>query len=201
MKAPLLAVEGLVVRYPVRRRGRRGFVHAVDGVSLRLARGETLGLVGESGCGKSTVARVVFGLAAADEGRVVFDEIELGGAPRDVLRGLRARMGLVPQDPCGSLDPTLTVERSVAEPLRVHGRGSRAERLDRARALVRRVGLADADTTRQPHALSGGQRQRVAIARALATDPELLVADEPVSALDGTVRARILSLLSRSRSL
>ena len=198
MGEPLLVIEDLVVRFPAP--GRRGrVVHAVRGVSFSLARGETLGLVGESGCGKSTVARAVFGLCRPVSGAIRFDGATLTALSRRAWRPLRRQMGLVPQDPYASLDPTLSVVRSVAEPLRAHGMGSRGERLARAAALLERVGLSAEDGACSPHALSGGQRQRVAIARAVATDPLLLVADEPVSALDASVRARVLGLLDGLR--
>ena len=198
MKDPLLAVEGLVVRFPASGGGRRAVVRAVSGVSLAIAGGESLGLVGESGCGKSTVARAILGLLALHAGRIVFEGRDLTRLSRRERRPLRRKMGFVPQDPYGSLDPTLPAARSVAEPLRAHGICSRRERRERAEGLLERVGLAGLGGA-YPDELSGGQRQRVAIARAVATDPALLVADEPVSALDASVQARVLGLLDELR--
>jgi oligopeptide/dipeptide ABC transporter ATP-binding protein len=191
---PLLEVDHVSVRYPVR--GRRAVLRALDDVSLRLARGETLAVVGESGCGKSTLVRVVLGLERPGAGAVRFDGVDLGTASGRTRRALRRRVGAVFQDPTGSLDPTLPVARIVAEPLRVHGLGGAAARDARARALLAQVGLDPADGDRYPHVFSGGQRQRIALARAIATDPDLLVADEPVSALDVSVRAVVLDALA-----
>jgi len=170
-------------------------VRAVDGVSFTLARGETLGLVGETGSGKSTLGRLVLRLIEPSAGRVCFDGQEVTAASRGVLRALRPRMQMVFQDPYGSLDPRMTAGQIVAEPLTAHGI-KRAEAAERARGLLSSVGLRAAMAGRYPHEFSGGQRQRIGIARAIALDPALVVLDEPVSALDVSVQAQILNLLS-----
>src|SRR5581483_9036342 len=196
MPEPLLAVEDLRVHYPVR--GRRGSVlRAVDGVSLAIGRGEPLGVVGESGCGKSTMAMAMLRLIPATGGRIRFDGTDLTAAPRRALAPLRRRTAVVFQDSSGALDPRQSIGASVAEPLAVHGlcRG-RAARTARAAELLDLVGLDPNTASRRPHQLSGGQRQRVGIARALAAGPELLVCDEPVASLDVSVQARILNLLT-----
>ena len=198
MSGPLLAVEGLVKHF----RQTRGFpravtttVRAVDGVSFSVAAGEAFGLVGESGCGKSTAARALLRLIEPDGGTVRFDGQDLRAARGAAMTRLRARMQIVFQDPYSSLNPRRTVGDTLAEPLRVHGlaRGA-AARAEVAR-LLDEVGLPAAAAARYPHAFSGGQRQRVGIARALALRPELVVADEPVSALDVSVQAQVLVLL------
>ena len=184
----------------------RQFVHAVDGVSFAIERGQTLALVGESGCGKSTVARLLVGLHAPTRGTVNFDGIDaaLSFAGRDAL-ALRRRMQMIFQDPFASLNPRWTVEHIVAEPLVEHGLVREAEALrSRVGELLRSVGLAAADMAKFPHQFSGGQRQRISIARALATGPEFLVCDEPTSALDVSVQAQVLNImkdLQRERHL
>lgn len=191
--APLLSVEDLHVHFPL---GGGQTVRAVDGVSFTIARGETLGLVGESGCGKSTTGRAILRLAPATSGRVTFDgQNVLGLAPGD-LRALRRRVQMVFQDPFASLSPRLTVGQIVAEPLEIHGLGGgRAGREARVVELLQSVGLPALAARRFPHEFSGGQRQRVGIARALALDPDLILLDEPVSALDISVRAQVVNLL------
>src|SRR5450756_2393614 len=170
-------------------------VTALRGVAFDLAAGETLALVGESGSGKSTAARLVLRLAAPDRGSVLFDGIDWLALSTRGLNRRRREVGVVFQDPATSLDPRLTVGEIVAEPLAIHGIGARAERLSRVAALVASVELPASALARLPRELSGGQRQRVAIARALATGPRLVVLDEPVSALDVSVRSQILNLL------
>jgi ABC-type microcin C transport system duplicated ATPase subunit YejF len=187
----LLRGQDLRVRYP---RAPRA---ALDGVSIDLHRGEGLALVGESGSGKSTLGRALLRLLRGAQGQVRFDGVELGALDRRRLRALRARMGVVFQDPYASLDPRLRIADIVTEPLRIHGRGDAASRHARAARLLEAVGLDAAMLERYPHQFSGGQRQRIAIARALATDPELLVCDEAVSALDAHHRAAILGLLAQ----
>jgi len=170
-------------------------VRAVNGVSLRVAPGTSLGLVGESGCGKSTVARSILRLMEPDAGSVIFDGIDVRTASGAALRQLRRRMQIVFQDPYSSLNPRRTVRQALEEPLRVHGRGSRRDVAEKAEAAIAEVGLSRDAIDRYPHEFSGGQRQRIGIARALATSPRLVVADEPVSALDVSVQAQVLNLL------
>ncbi|PYQ55652.1 MAG: peptide ABC transporter ATP-binding protein [Acidobacteria bacterium] len=198
----LLQIAGLRKEYPVRRgllQRRRGTVRALDGVDLELACGECLGLVGESGSGKTTLGRCALRLVEPTAGRVLFDGEDLLALPAGALRARRRRFQMVFQDPYGSLDPRQRVEPIVAEPLAIHTDLGRAGRRERARELLAMVGLSPELGQRFPHELSGGQRQRVAIARALALEPELLVADEPVSSLDMAVRGQILSLLAGLR--
>ncbi|HEV8694807.1 MAG TPA: ABC transporter ATP-binding protein [Lysobacter sp.] len=187
----LLRGEHLRVRYP------RAPRDALSDASIDLHRGEGLALVGESGSGKSTLGRVLLRLLRNAQGSVRFDGVELGHLNRAALRKLRARIGVVFQDPYASLDPRLRIADIIAEPLRIHGRGDAASRRARVAELMQAVGLEAAMLDRYPHQFSGGQRQRIAIARALATDPELLVCDEAVSALDAHHRAAVLALLAQ----
>jgi peptide/nickel transport system ATP-binding protein len=195
--APLLAAQDLVRRYAMRRGmfGRVVEVRAVDGVSLRLERGRTLGLVGESGCGKSTTGRLVLGLERPDRGSVSFDGTPLPPPGSTPWRAMRARMQMVFQDPLGALDRRLPIGAQVSEPLEIHGIGTAAERAGRVEVLLRDVGLRPDQAERYPHELSGGQRQRAVLARALATSPDLLVCDEPISALDVSIQAQVMNLL------
>ena len=186
----LLEVDGLVKEFPA----RRGSVRAVDEVSFSLGPGETLGLVGESGSGKSTVARLVVRLLEPSKGSIRVDGDDISHLSRRALRTLRRRVQIVFQDPYSSLDPRMTARSIVAEPLRIAGRSKEvASRVPEVFALV---GLGREHERRYPHELSGGQRQRVGIARALVVQPELVVLDEPVTALDGSIQAQILNLLS-----
>ena len=200
---PLVAVDGLVKHFPVRgdaygRAAAGQVVHAVDGVSFTIAPGETLALVGESGCGKSTVARLVLRLLDPTDGRIVFDGRDVTHLPPKQLRDLRRRAQPVFQDPFSSFDPRRRVGDSVAEPLVAQGR--RAEVAARVPELLDLVGLDAAAAGRYPHEFSGGQRQRLAIARALSVQPDLVVLDEPVSALDVSIQAQVLTLLADLRT-
>ncbi|MBC2744013.1 MAG: ABC transporter ATP-binding protein [Desulfosarcina sp.] len=176
-------------------RKRVGQVHAVDGVSLTVGRGETLGLVGESGCGKTTVGRCILRLYQPTEGRVIFDGEDLLKADSKTLRAARRQLQMVFQDPFESLNSRHTVGDIIAEPFIIHRIGSPAERARSVAALLKRVGLAADAAIRFPHEFSGGQRQRIGIARAIALNPKLVVCDEPVSALDVSIQSQILNLL------
>jgi oligopeptide transport system ATP-binding protein len=192
MSEALLEVRNLVKHFPV----GRGVVHAVDGVSFTLGRGETLGLVGESGCGKTTTGRCVLRLEKPTAGQIIFEGIDLATLSDDALRKTRRRMQVIFQDPYSSLNPRMTIGQILAEPLKVHGIvPEKAARAARVRELLVQVGLAPQHEKRYPHQLSGGQRQRVGIARALAMEPSLIVCDEPVSALDVSIQAQIVNLL------
>jgi oligopeptide/dipeptide ABC transporter ATP-binding protein len=175
---------------------RVGWVRAVDGVTLDVRRGETLGLVGESGCGKSTFARAVIRLVDPTDGRIVFDGTDITTIGGDSLRRMRSRMRMIFQDPYASLNPRMTIGSMLAEPLRVHRIASGAEATKRAQRLVEIVGLPRNAINRYPHEFSGGQRQRAGIARALAVQPEFIAADEAVSALDVSIQAQIINLLA-----
>ncbi len=198
MSEPLLEVMGLVKHFVAKRTllgTPSSFVKAVDGLSFFLNAGETLALVGESGCGKSTVGRLVLRLIEPTAGSVVFDGEHLGGLDAAALRRFRASAQLIFQDPYASLNPQLTVAATLAEPLQLHTDLSAADRHDRVCELLQTVGLKGEHAQRYPHEFSGGQRQRIAIARALAPGPRLIVCDEAVSALDVSIRAQVLNLL------
>jgi oligopeptide/dipeptide ABC transporter ATP-binding protein len=196
--APLLDVEGLVKHFAVRRglfQRQVGAVRAVDGISFSLGRGETLALVGESGCGKSTAGRLILRLIEPTAGRVRFDGadvFELGDAE---VRAMRRRMQIIFQDPYASLNPRMTVGDMIAEPLMLHGLAEGKARMERVHELLGLVGLAPYHARRYPHEFSGGQRQRIGIARALAVEPDLIIGDEPVSALDVSIQAQVINLL------
>jgi oligopeptide/dipeptide ABC transporter ATP-binding protein len=179
-------------------RVERGVVHAVDGVSLEVARGEILGLVGESGCGKSTLARLAVRIYEPDSGQIELDGADITSIGRSALRPYRTKMQMIFQDPYASFNPRATAGRIIEEPLLVHRRGNAAERKDRVRWLMDKVGLPPEAAGRYPHEFSGGQRQR--IARALALSPSLIVCDEPVSALDVSIRAQVINLLMKLRA-
>jgi oligopeptide/dipeptide ABC transporter ATP-binding protein len=196
--APLVVVRDLVKHFPVHRSlfGRAtGTVRAVDGVSFTIARGETLALVGESGCGKSTTGRAMLRLVEPTAGSVHFDGVDVLGLAREPLRRLRRRMQIVFQDPYGSLNPRMTVGATIKEGLIVHQLAEGAAADERVRALLDEVGLRPEHATRYPSEFSGGQRQRIGIARALAVAPDFVVCDEPVSALDVSVQAQVVNLL------
>jgi oligopeptide/dipeptide ABC transporter ATP-binding protein len=196
---PLLTVRGLRKHFPIRKGlfGRvAGHVRAVDGVSFDLHAGETLGLVGESGCGKTTTGRCLLRLIEPTAGDVRYDGRAVTGAPARELRSLRREMQIVFQDPYSSLNPRLTVGSMLAEPLHIHGLARGEAARDRVAELLELVGLSPDHARRYPHEFSGGQRQRIGIARALAVRPRLLVLDEPVSALDVSIQAQIVNLLA-----
>lgn len=203
LAAPLLSVTGLSKAFPVRKGITRkivGSVKAVDNVSFELRRGETLGVVGESGCGKTTTARSIIRLIEPTAGRILFTpegrELDLRELDRDQMRKLRRELQYIFQDPYQSLNPWMSVRDIVGEPLEVNTRLKRGEITDRVADLVEKVGLKREHLSRYPHAFSGGQRQRIGIARALSLNPSLVIADEPVSALDVSVQAQVLNLLA-----
>ncbi len=196
--APLLEVEGLTMHFPIMAgvfRRQVGTVKAVDGIDFTIREGETLGLVGESGCGKSTVARAILRLYEPTSGRVRFrgeDIVRLEGEP---LRRLRRQMQMVFQDPQASLNPRMTVGSIVGEPLLEHGLGKGQALAPRVEALLESVGLEGSFANRYPHEFSGGQRQRIGVARALALEPEFIICDEPIAALDVSIQAQVVNLL------
>ena len=195
---PLIEVTDLKKHFPIRKgilQRPAGAVRAVDGVTFSINEGETLGLVGESGCGKTTVGRTVLRLVEPTSGEIKVRGQEISGLSKTELRPLRRLMQIIFQDPFSSLNPRIRVGEIVGEPLKVHGVGDKAERADRVAKLFQRVGLRPQQMTNYPHQFSGGQRQRVSIARALALDPGFIVADEPVSALDVSIQAQVINLL------
>lgn len=197
-RAELLKVRGVKKHYPVTRglfRRQVGLVRAVDGVDLDINRGETLGLVGESGCGKSTLGRVILGLEPPTDGEVIFDGQNVSSTHGEQLHRLRRRMQIIFQDPYSSLNPRRTVGKTIAEGMIIHGIGTPAERGERVREIMEVVGLRPEQINRYPHEFSGGQRQRIGIARALALHPELVICDEPLSALDVSIQAQVINLL------
>ena len=194
----LLEVDGLVKYYAVRGGLLRrvvAWVQAVDDVSFGIRKGETLGMVGESGCGKTTVGRTILRLVPPTGGKVTFDGVNVFGLKGQELKDMRRQMQIVFQDPYSSLDPRMPVGESIAEGLKIHGVGTASERFDLVLATMRKVGLEDYHARRYPHEFSGGQRQRIGIARALALQPRFLILDEPVSALDVSIQAQILNIL------
>jgi len=200
----LLQVRDLVKYFPIMRgtliQRQVGAVKAVDGISFDIFRGETLGLVGESGCGKSTAGRTILQLYRPTSGSVLFEGVDLVKLKGEDLRKMRRRMQMIFQDPYASLNPRMTVGQIISEPLIIHGVANGKEAQERAEELLRLVGLNPAYTNRYPHEFSGGQRQRVGVARALALEPAFIVCDEPISALDVSVQAQVVNLLEDLQS-
>ncbi|MFG0328843.1 MAG: ABC transporter ATP-binding protein [Phycisphaerales bacterium] len=197
-KPPLLRVEHLKTYFPIRTgllQRTTGWVKAVDDVSFEIGEGETLGLVGESGCGKTTVGRTILRLIPATSGRVYYKGRNIFDLPAREMMKLRREIQIIFQDPAGSLNPRMRVSRIVGEPLQVHGLASGPELRKRVEELLERSGLPGAAADRYPHEFSGGQRQRIGIARALALEPKLIICDEPTSALDVSIQSQILNLL------
>jgi oligopeptide/dipeptide ABC transporter ATP-binding protein len=195
---PVLEVSNLKKHFPIRKgllRTTVGHVYAVDGVSFFIKPGETLGLVGESGCGKTTVGRTILRLVEPTSGSIKIDGNDITNLPKSQLRPYRRQMQIIFQDPFSSLDPRMTAGDIVGEPLRVHGMGNKKERREAVASLFERVGLRRAQMDNFPHQFSGGQRQRIGIARALALNPRLIIGDEPVSALDVSIQAQVINLL------
>ena len=202
VEVPLLELDAVTVSYRLPSQGMFGLsraFRAVDGVSLAVARGESLGLVGETGCGKSSLARAIYGLAPIAGGAVRFDGVDLETATGAERHAIRRGMQMIFQDPGGSLNPRMRIQALVAEPLEIHGMGNRRTRKDKVVEVLEAMGLAADDAARFPHELSGGQRQRVAIARAIVLEPTLVLADEPTSALDVSLQAQILNLIAALR--
>lgn len=192
-KGKLLQVKDLVKHFPVE--NSEDVVRAVDGVTFDILAGETLGLVGESGCGKSTVGRCLLRLHEPTSGEVIFEGKNLVGLPHSEMQGLRREMQIIFQDPYASLNPRLSILSIIAEPLKIHKIGNRSEQRERVADLLKKVGLDPKYMDRYAHEFSGGQRQRLGIARALALNPKLIICDEPVSALDVSVQAQVVNLL------
>jgi oligopeptide/dipeptide ABC transporter ATP-binding protein len=195
---PLLKIEDLKVHFPIKKglfSRTVGYVYAVDGVSLSLAARETVGLVGESGCGKTTTGLAVLRLIEPTDGRILFDGQDLAQLSRPQLRAKRRAMQIIFQDPYSSLNPRMTVNRLLSDPMEVHGVYRGPERDERIAYILEKVGLTPEQGRRYPHEFSGGQRQRIGIARALALNPQVIIGDEPVSALDVSIQAQIINLL------
>jgi peptide/nickel transport system ATP-binding protein len=199
-ETPLLSVRDLKVHFPVRQGLLQrvvGHVKAVDGISFDVYRGQTLGLVGESGCGKTTAGRAILQLQKAVAGEVVFDGSVVSSFSRRKMRPLRQEMQIIFQDPFGSMNPRMTIQAAIIEPMKLQGLGSsRTDRIERAAALLEEVGMLPEHLRRYPHEFSGGQRQRICIARSLAVEPQFIICDESVSALDVSVQAQVLNLLN-----
>ncbi len=199
MAEPVIRVEGLEKHFRIRigTLGRKAVIHAVNGVSLEIAKGETLGIVGESGCGKSTLGRTILKVWEPDAGRIWCDGTDITDFSRRQMQPWRKRMQMIFQDPYASLNPRFTVGELIAEPMEIYGTHGEAEQRERVQELLQVVGLKPDHIRRYPHEFSGGQRQRIGIARALALEPEFIVCDEPISALDVSIQAQIVSLLEQ----
>ena len=194
----ILLVENLKKYFPIRRgffQRITGWVRAVRSVSFHIEKGKTLGLVGESGCGKTTVARLILKLLDADEGKILFNGLDITRLDEQEMKPLRKEIQIIFQDPYGSLNPRMTVGQSIAEGLKITGIHSRSQQAQRLENLLKMVGMSPASGDRYPHEFSGGQRQRIGIARALSVEPALIICDEPVSALDVSIQAQIINLL------
>ena len=195
---PLLAVNDLKVHFPITKgvfSKTAGYVYAVDGVSFSLKAGETLGIVGESGCGKTTTGLAILRLIEPTDGQVVFQGKDISRMNAQERQTLRRQMQIIFQDPYSSLNPRMTLNRTLSDPMKIHGLYQGSERRDRVAYLLEKVGLTPEQGRRYPHEFSGGQRQRIGVARALALNPEVIVGDEPVSALDVSIQAQIINLL------
>ena len=194
---PLLEVRHLKKDFPLK--GKKGVIHAVDDVSFSVGKGETFGIVGESGCGKSTLGRIILRLIEPDSGQIFLDGVPVHSLPSAQLRKARKRMQMIFQDAMASLDSRQKIGRIIAEPMKVHGIGTKKEREKTVEMLLDKVGLEPSAKERYPHEFSGGQRQRIAIARAICLNPALVIADEPVSALDVSIQSQVLNLLVELR--
>ena len=195
---PLLTVNNLEVHFPVKKglfSRTVGYVYAVDGVSLTLEKGETIGLVGESGCGKTTTGMAILRLIEPTAGKVTFQGVDVSQMTKSQLRSLKKEMQIIFQDPYSSLNPRMTVNQILTDPMEIHGLYKGIERKDRVAYLLEKVGLSPEQGRRYPHEFSGGQRQRIGIARALVLNPQIVIGDEPVSALDVSIQAQIINLL------